>query len=194
MKTIRTALLGACLSLPLLAATGHAQTVIRENGRTITVPPGAVVLILPGPQGVAASPATVAAMRQNVPMLRMIAQQQAMMRHMLAQMSAMFPPMPPMPDPSQMFRAAFGAGGPMVTLAAGPGVCSESISIIQHGNSPPVITHTSSGCGAHAGGHPAAVRDLPPAPATPERTPNLLRVEYPPHTNAVLAGTVIAER
>ena len=48
MKTIRNALLGACLTLPMLAATGQTQTTIRENGHMITVPPGAMVLIVPG--------------------------------------------------------------------------------------------------------------------------------------------------
>ena len=195
MKTLRNTLLGACLALPLLTATGQAQT-IETQGRTITVPPGAVVLILPGPGAVAmpgpgavAMPGqTVAAMPSGMPIMQLIAQQQATMQHMIAQMNAMFPPMTAMPDPAQLFRAAFGAGGPMLTLAggplaAGPGVCSESISIVQHGNAAPVITRTASGaCGAPAGSTPHSIDQMrPAAPVVVPHGPKVLEVSYPPH-------------
>lgn len=197
MKTLRNTLLGACLALPLTAAAGHAQT-IEQDGRVIQVPPGAVVLILPGPGPATASPATassavapvfaaprITAAPAALPMLRLIAQQQADMQRMIADMNALFPPMPmmpAMPDPSQLIRAAFGAGGPMLTLAGGPGVCSESISIVQHGNSAPVVTRQISGgaCGAAATGKPESVRDIPATPELPPHGPKVLDISYPP--------------
>lgn len=190
MKILRNALLGACLALPMLAAAGQAQT-IEARGRTMTVPPGAVVLILPGPgtaampgQAIAAAP--VAATPAGAPVMQLIAQQQAAMQRMMAQMNAMFPPMPPMPDPAQMFRAAFGAGGPMLTFAGGPGVCSESISIVQHGNAAPVITRTASAaCGAPAGNAPHSIDQMrPAAPMVPARGPKVLEVSNPPQAIA----------
>jgi hypothetical protein len=184
MKTLRNTLLGACLALPLLAATGQAQTVVTTRGHTITVPPGAVVLILPGPGEVAAPGRSVAATPAAVPVLQLIAQQQAAMQRMMARMNAMFPPMPPMPDPAQLFRAAFGAGRPIMTLAAGgPGVCSESISIVQRGNAAPVITHTASAaCGAPAGRAPHGIDQMRPAqPTLPPHGPHVLEVSNPPH-------------
>jgi hypothetical protein len=209
MKTIRNALLGSCLALPMLAAAGHAQTIVREHGQTITVPPGAVVLIIPAPNATTGLPATATAMSQTAAMLqpqtpamlqpqtaamlRMIAQQQADMQQMFAQMNALFPPMPAIPNQSQLFRAAFGAGGPMLTMTAGPGVCSQSVTIVQHGNSAPVITRSESGCGTAASGRPANVRDLPPATATPRQTPELIQAHYAPRT-ALPAHDMIAER
>jgi len=190
MKILRNTLLGACLALPLLSATGQAQT-IETQGRTITVPPGAVVLILPGPGTVAAMPGQpIAATPAAAPIMQLIARQQAAMQRMIAQMNAL---LPPMPDPSQLFRAAFGGGGPMLTLAAGPGVCSESVSIVQHGNAAPVITRTASGtCGAPAGSAPHKIDQVRPAqPAFPQPIPRLgpkvLDVGYPPHP--VATGT-----
>ncbi|HUB47268.1 MAG TPA: hypothetical protein VMB73_19970 [Acetobacteraceae bacterium] len=185
MKTLRNTLLGACLALPLLAATGQAQTILTQS-RTITVPPGAVVVILPGPGTVAMPGRPVTAAPAAVPVMQLIAQQQAAMQRMMARMNAMFPPMPPMPDPAQMFRAAFGAGGPMPTLAGGPGVCSESISIVQRGNAAPVITRTASAaCGTPAGNVPHSIDQMRPvAPVAPARGPKVLEVSNPPQTIA----------
>ena len=118
-------------------------------------------------------------------MFKLIAQQQAMLQQMMARMNAMFVPMP---APSQMLRAAFGAGGPMLTVAGGPGVCSESISIVQRGNSAPVVTRSQSGCGPAAMGHPANVRELPASPATAPG-PKLLRVSNPSVTVTQPADT-----
>src|ERR1700749_3629398 len=89
MKTLRNTLLGACLALPLLAATGQAQTILTQ-GRTITVPPGAVVVILPGPGTVAMPRRPVTAAPAAVPVMQLIAQQQAAMQRMMARMNAMF--------------------------------------------------------------------------------------------------------
>jgi hypothetical protein len=184
MKTLRNTLFGACLALPLLAATGQAQTVVETQGRIITLPPGAVVLILPGPGTIATPSHSVAATPADMPVMQLIAQQQAAMQHMIAQMNAMFQPMPPMTNPSQLLRAAFGAGGPMLTLAAGPGVCSESVTVVQRGNAAPVTTRTASGsCGAPMGSAPHSVDQMRPAqPAIPQHGPKVLEISYPPHT------------
>ena len=197
MKTLRNTLLGACVALPLFAAAGHAQPVqtqgIETQGRVIAVPPGAVVLILPGPGAVAmrTTPDAVAPARMTVmqapvmqapvmqlPLMRLIAQQDAAMQHMIADLNAMFAPIP---NPAQLFGAAFGPG-PMLTLARGPGVCSESVSIVQRGNSAPVVTRTASGtCGTAPAGRPESVRQLPPAPTRAPHGPKVLEISYPPH-------------
>ena len=186
MKTLRNTLLGACLMLPLLAATGQTQT-IEAGGRTINVPPGAVVLIIPGASAAAMPGRPEVAPSANMPIMQLIAQQQAAMQRMMAQMNAMFPmpamTLPAMPGASQLVRAAFGAGGPMLTMAGGPGVCSESISIVQHGNGAPVITRTAAGaCGAPAGGAPHGIDQVrPAAPVAVPHGPAVLEVSNPPH-------------
>ena len=64
------------------------------------------------------------------------------MQQMIADMNAMFPPMP---DPNAMLRAAFGSGGPfnvsVMPLAGGHGVCSQSISIVAGGDGSAPIVH-----------------------------------------------------
>lgn len=185
MTTMRNGLLGACLALPLAAFAAHAQAPRPDSGRTIYVPAGATVIILPGPGMVAAgSP-------EAMPVMRLIAQQQAAMQRMVADMNAMFPPMP---DPSQLVRAAFGPGAPFaIPVAGGHGVCSESISIVDPGNGgAPIVKTSQSGdaCGALGIGKPQGVnevRPLPPAP--PPRAPRLIEASYPasshrapPHT------------
>jgi len=93
----------------MCASVGMAQTTPPAAGHVIYVPPGATVVMLPGP-GSAASPNVVnAGAPEAMPMMRLIAQQQAAMQQMFADMNAMFPPMP---DPNAMLRAAFGPGGP----------------------------------------------------------------------------------
>jgi len=189
MKTLRNALLGACLALPMLAATGQAQS-IETQGRTITVPPGAVVLILPG-SGTAIAPTVIApatapaATGAGTPIMQLIAQQQAAMQRMMAQMNAL---LPPLPDPSQIFRAAFGAGGPMLTLPGGPGMCSESVSIVQHGNAAPVMTRTASGdCGGPAADAPHGMQQMRapvPPPVMRAHGPRVLDVSNPPQPTA----------
>jgi hypothetical protein len=220
MSTLRTTLLSACLALPLLAATGQAQPVPPNGGRVIYVPPGATVVILPGPGTVAAPgmasavaapnmASTVAAPNmasagaapdmasvgapEAMPLMQMIAQQQAAMQRMIANMNAMFPPLA---DPNQVLRAAFGAGGPIgvsiMPLAGGHGVCSQSISIVARGDgSPPIVKTSQSGdaCGALGIGKPQGVDEVRPVPpaVTPPHGPKLLEIGYPPHP--VTTGT-----
>jgi hypothetical protein len=192
MTTLRTALFGACMALPLLASAGQAQTVLPNGGRMVYVPPGAAVVILPAP-GAVAAPAMVSAGAPEVtPMLQMIAQQQAAMQHMIADMNAMFPPLP---DPNAMLRAAFGAGGPfnvsVVPLAGGHGVCSQSVSIVARGDGSAPIVHVSQAgdaCGAVGAGKPQSVdQPRPEEPALPAHGPKVLEIGYPPHS--VTPGT-----
>jgi hypothetical protein len=193
MTTLRNTLLGACMALPLLASAGQAQTSQPNGGRMIYVPPGAMVVILPGP-GAVAAPNMVSATAPDVaPMMQMIAQQQAAMQHMIANMNAMFPPLP---DPNTLLRAAFGAGGPfnvsVTPLAGGHGVCSQSISIVERGNGSAPIVHvsqTGDACGALGNAYKPQTIDQPrPAePALPARGPKVLEIGYPPHV--VTTGT-----
>ncbi len=192
MMTSRNALLGACLALPLLASTGRAQPAQPDGGRMIYVPPGATVVILPG-SGVAAAPNLAAAgTPEALPIMRLIAQQEAAMQRMMADMNAMFPPLP---DANAMLRAAFGSGAPLnvsvMPLAGGHGVCSQSISIVDRGNgSAPIVKVSQAGdaCGALGIGKPQGVNEIrPAAPALPPHGPQVLEIGYPPHpvTNGI---------
>jgi len=186
MMTLRTSLLCACLALPLAASAGHAQPAQPNGGRVIYVPPGATVVILPGPGAVAAPNMVTAGVPQAMPMMQLIAQQQAAMQHMIADMNAMFPPLP---DPSRLLRAAFGPGAPLnvsiMPLAGGHGVCSQSIRIVDRGDgSAPIVTTSQSGdaCGPLGTGAPQSIRQITPAaPAVPSHGPKLLEVGDPPH-------------
>jgi hypothetical protein len=189
--TLRNTLLGACLALPLATIAGHAQAAQPKGERVIYVPPGATVVILPGPGAVAAPNMVNAGAPEAMPMLQLIAQQQAAMQRMIADMNAMFPPMP---DPNALLRAAFGPGGLVpdglvnmsaMPLAGGHGVCSQRISIVDRGDgSAPIVTTSQSGdaCGALGVGKPQSVNEIRPAtPAMPPHGPKLLEIGYPPH-------------
>lgn len=191
MKVLRNALLGACLALPITAVGGHAQT-IAQGGRAIELPPGAVVVILPALATVNPPEVTATTTPAALPVLRMIARQQAEMARMMAQMNVLLPAMPLMPSPSQVLQTVFGAAGPILALANAPGMCSQSITIVQHGNGAPVITRTQSGCGSAPADHPATIRDLPPV-TTPARAPALVQARYARQTE-VPPRTLIAER
>jgi hypothetical protein len=193
MKIIRNALLGVALALPLFAAAGHAQTAIRENGRNITVPPGAVVMIIPGAGVSSVAPPAIKVMPQTTAILRMIDQQQIDVQHMLQQINTLLPPMMPMPNPTQLFRAAFGGEGPMLTMAGAPAVCSQSVTIVQSGNRAPVITHSESGCNPVPSRQPADVREPPPVSATTDHAPRLIQARYAPR-NEPPTNNLIAER
>jgi len=180
MMAIRNTLLGACLALPLAAFAGHAQAEQPDGGRTIYVPPGAMVVILPGP-GVVAAPATVSTgTPEAAQMVRLMAQQQVAMQHMIADMNAIFPPMA---GPDAMLRAAFGPGAPL--MAGGHGVCSQSISIVDRGDgSAPIVKTSLTGdaCGTLGIGKPQGVDEVrPTAPALPAHGPKVLEIGYPPH-------------
>lgn len=184
MTTLRNALFASCLALPLLGAGAHAQT-IEQGGRVIQVPPGAVVLIVPASGAVAApAPAADLAGPIALPILQLMADQQAAMEQMIASMHAMgsmgpAAMMPGLPGPSQLIQAAFD--GPLLNVTAGPGVCSESISIVQHGNAAPVVTRTATGdCGSAASGQPDSVRALQPAPLPQQDRPRMYEMRALP--------------
>ena len=211
--TARNALLGACLALPL-AAYGTAALAAPPSGpQTITVPPGAVVLILPGAAESAPSAATATALPANDPLLRMVAEQDAMMRNMMAEMTAAFaqPTWPftqPM-WPAQMNRtiqAAFGnmptnvpgAGMVVTSFSGGPGVCSEQMTYVYPANgAKPQVTVTRSGGACGSVGVGGGARDVTqPTPAqrpelptlAPTHGPRLWTVSDPPQPIAP-AGT-----
>jgi len=186
MMTLRNTLLATCLALPLLATTGHAQPAPPNGGRMIYVPPGVTVVILPGPGAVAAPNMVNTGAPEVTPLMQMIAQQQAAMQRMIADMNAMFPPLP---DPNTMLRAMFGAGGPsnvsIMPLAGGHGVCSQSISIVARGDgSAPIVKTSQSGdaCGPLGVSKPQGVDEVrPETPAAPAQGSKVLEIGYPPH-------------
>lgn len=186
MPKFRNALLGACLALPVAALAGQAQAAPPHGERVIYVPPGATVVILPGTGAIAAPNTVNAGMPEAMPMMRLIAEQQAAMQHMIADMNAMFQPLP---DPGQLLRAAFGPGAllnvSLMPMAGGHGVCSQQISIIDRGDgSAPVVTRTQSGdaCGPLSAAKARSINQVSPvAPAPLQHGPKLLEIEYPPH-------------
>ena len=200
--TGRNALLGACLALPLAAYGSSALAGSPSGTRTITVPPGAVVLILPAADAMAMpSPVTAAALPAGDPLLRMVAEQDAMMHNMMAEMDAAFA-WPGQMD--QMMRAAFGsipagaAGSGMVftSVSGGPGVCSERITYVYPGSSgKPQVTMSRSGdaCGPLGTTGPRSVMQpipaqRPEAPAAQPSGPRLWTVSDPPQ-RIVTGGT-----
>jgi hypothetical protein len=195
--TARNALLGACLALPLAAHAGSALAGSSSDTRTITVPPGAVVLILPTADAVAMpSTQSAAVLPAGDPLLRLVAEQNAMMRNMMAEMNAAFaqPMWPTQMD--QMIRAAFGtmpanaAGSGVIftSVSGGPGVCSEHVTYTYPGNgAKPQVTMSRSGgaCGSLGVTGPRSViqplpAQRPEAPVAPPSGPHLWTVSDPP--------------
>ncbi len=201
--TARNALLGACLALPLAAYGGSAIAGPPSGPQTITVPPGAVVLILPGTAGMTPPAISAARLPAGDPLLRMVAEQNAMMRNMMAQMNAAFaqPTWPfTQPWPVQMDRtiqAAFGglptnvpgAGMVVTSFSGGLGVCSERMTYVYpaNGTNPQVtVTRSGNACGALGVTGPRNVMQATPAQppeaptAAPSHGPRLWTVSDPP--------------
>jgi hypothetical protein len=209
--TSRNALLGACLVLPVAAYGGSAVAGPPSGSQTITVPPGAVVLILPGAFGPTPPPGvTAAALPAGDPLLRLVAEQDAMMRGMMAEMNAAFAqPMWAMPT-DQMLRAAFGglptnaAGSGLVvtSMSGGSGVCSERVTYVYPANGAKprmTVSRSGDGCGAFSATGPVSVMqarpteppEVPPSsmpPAAPSHEPHLWTVSDPPR-QIVTVGT-----
>lgn len=200
--TARKALLSACLALPSLAFAGSVFAQSPDGVRTITVPPGSVVLVLPGLGGL---PVPWSTTNANIPQLadplvRLIAEQDAMMHEMAAEMDAAFaqPLIRPAIDRqmNEMIEAAMRGvplanGGSTVVFAsvtAGAGTCDERVAYTYPGNSSkPRVTVSRAGnaCGALGPNGPVTVEQhvVPPAlrqPA-PQRGPRLWTVGDPPH-------------
>ena len=203
--TARNALLGACLALPVTAYGVSAIAAPPTGPQTITIPPGAVMLILPTPVGMTPPAATATALPADDPLLRMVAQQNAMMRNMMAVMNAAFA-QPTWPftqpiGPMQLNRtipATFGgpptngpaAGMVFTSFSGGPGVCTEQMTYVYSANGakPQVtVTHSGDACGALGVTGPNTVMQPMPAQppqaptAAPSHGPRLWTVSDPPH-------------
>jgi hypothetical protein len=132
------------------------------------------------------------------PVLHLIAEQEAMMQRMMADMNALFPPMP---DPSQLIQAALGSSGlpgfapgfmtPSPAGGQGMAVCGESVTYTFNGNGSKPVVHVSrygNACGGPAGGGSQNVTMPPQAVPIPAHQPKVLEVSYParpmlpPHT------------
>ena len=157
----RSALLAA--SLMLAAPAIAAQP---EGGRYVYVPAGATIVLLP-----AASPTVPV----DLPVARLVAQQQAMMQRMMADMDALMAT--PMPDPEQMIRSVMdgmpqalpGSGVVLTQVSSVAGVCSETIVYgLQGANGQPQVkvTRTGNACGPIAPNGPIGVAQTTPAPET----------------------------
>ena len=203
--TVRNALLGACLALPLATYGASAIAAPPSGPQTITVPPGAVVLILPGAAGIAPPDATATALPADDPLLRMVVEQDAMMRNVMAEMNAAFAqrtwpftqPIAPM-QLDRTIQAAFGglptsmpdAGMVFTSFSGGPGVCTERMTYVYpaNGAKPQVtVTHSGDACGALGvtGGPNTVMQPVPAQPpeaptAAPSHGPRLWTVSDPP--------------
>ncbi len=177
----RSALLAASL---LVAAPAVAAQ--PDGGHYVWVPPGATVVLLPS------APATPV----DFPVAHMIAQQEAMMHRMFADMDSLMATA--MPDPEQMIRSVMqgmprvapGSSVVMTSITTGNGTCSQTVTYGYPGNGgQPTVKVSSSGnaCGALGTQGPIGVtqtmpspRPVIPAPVAP-RHERLWTVGYPPH-------------
>jgi hypothetical protein len=180
MKKGQQAILGAILAVPFLGAAGSASAAPPAAGHYVYLPPGATVIVLPE-MALPAAPGAFSASPSVFPVAGMIAQQDAMMQQMMADMNAMFAM--PMPDPQQLIQAAmrsmpqagFGAGVFLTSVSSGNGVCSETVTygFPVNGGKPQVqVTRSGNGCGAVTMPGPASPVATPIAPrAIPSMAP-----------------------
>jgi hypothetical protein len=179
----RTALFGACLALPLMALAGTAGAAQPDRGHYVYVPPGAAVVIVPGGMEAVA-----------MPFAPVFAQQDSMLRRMVADMDRLMSM--PMPDPQQMIRsvmdgmpsAAPGSSVVVTSVSTGNGTCSQTITYSYPGNGAAPVTRVSqsgNACGTVTSSAPIGVTQTLPAPAAPQkvapRHDRLWSVGYPPH-------------
>jgi hypothetical protein len=182
----RSALLAASL---LVAAPAVAAP--PDGGHYVWVPAGAAVVLVP------TGPVTPV----DSPVARMIAQQQAVMDRMFADMDSLLATA--MPDPARMIRSAMqgapqampGAGIVVTSISTGSGTCSRTIiyGYPGDGGEPTVkVSSTGNACGALGAAGPIGVQVAPvpppviPAPVAPRQN-RLWTIGYPPHP--VTAGT-----
>lgn len=190
---LRNALLGACLALPLAGFAGLAQAQSPQPERVIRVPAGAVVLVLPGaaPQAMAQE-APMPQFAPPPPMLRLMAQQDAMMQQMLRQVRTMDAWSMALPDPEQIIRAAaqgmptmhVAPGTSVVTtmVSDGHGVCRQTVTyrMTPDGAQPQVhVTRTGDHCDALLPHGPVGVTQT--VPAAPSQRPNTMPAAAPRH-------------
>lgn len=180
MKKVHKAVLGAILAFPFLGMAGSASAAPRPSGHYVYVPPGDTMIVLPGPAtGVA--PVDISPPSMALPVADMIAQQDAMMRRMIADMNAMFAV--PMPAPQRLVEAAMrGMPQPgaatdvfLTSISSGRGVCSETITYDYpaNGGKPQVhVARSGNACGAATMQGPASPVAAPIAPrAIPNMAP-----------------------
>jgi hypothetical protein len=190
----RVALLGACLALPLVFQPGAAGAAQPEGGRYVYVPPGAMVVFVPVPDAAPRSQQAMVA-PMDFPVARMIAQQESVMRHMMANMDSL---MATLPDPRQMIRSIMdgtpqavpGSAVVMTSVSSGIGTCSETIAYGYPANDgrPRVkVSRTGNACGALMSSGPIGVTQTAPVPRQTMPEPvapshgRLWTIGYPPH-------------
>ncbi len=177
------AILGVILALPFLflcAGKSASAAPPPTGGHYVYVPAGATVVVLPR-LATTAAPAYVTSAPMGFPIASIIAQQDAMMQRMIADMNAMFAT--PMPDPQQVFEAAMrgmpqpgaGTGVFLTSINSGHRVCSEAITYDYpaNGGKPQVhVARSGNGCGAVSMQAPASPVVAPIAPrAIPNMAP-----------------------
>jgi hypothetical protein len=171
-------------SVAVPALLGHAAM----SQQIFTDPSGSIVVILPGPSGSAVTPVIQAASPASgdrTAVEQLVAQQDAIMARMMADMDAMFAPMS---DPfagvnGMLARVMSGSG-----LNGGNGmVCQESISVSYDGSgAKPLVkvSRSGNGCGemspTPAGTVPEAPNWTAPVPSAPRAAPpGVLEVKSP---------------
>lgn len=174
---MRNALLAASLLVGAPAVAAQP-----DSGHYVWVPAGATAVIVPS--------ARLAPV--DFPVARMIAQQEAMMDRMFADMDSLMMSMP-LPDPSQMIRSVMsgmpqvppGSGVVVTSITTGKGTCSQTITYGDPGNGgePTVkVSSTGNACDAIRSSGPIGVTQTMPtlAPVQP-RHERLWSIGYPPH-------------
>jgi hypothetical protein len=157
-----TALFGACVALPLMAQAGIAGAAQPDKGHYVYVLPGATVVIVPSAEAVA-----MPSIPSDLSISRVFAQQDVMMRQMIADMDSLMSM--PMPDPQQMIRwvmngmpqVAPGSGIVMTSISTGNGTCSQTITYEYpaNGGQPQMkLSQTGNACGAITSPGPADQR------------------------------------
>jgi hypothetical protein len=122
--------------------------------------------------------------------MRVMAEQEAMMRRMMAAgMDGLFLPLPAPDTLIRRVMADFDAlgAGPGLMPVGGHGVCSRSVTYVDPGNGqPPRVNVTQSGdaCGA-AGAAAAQPMTQSLTPVQPRPQPRLYDIGYPPRPAAV---------
>lgn len=208
--SFRKALLAAGLALPvagIAAAGAHAASARVE--RTIRVPAGSIVLVLPGAAANAvagAAPMTRAQMTRapvtrapmatvpaDFPVLRMMARQDAMARRMMHQMHVLDQLTMALPDPAQMLRSVMdqvghpmrlapGSGVVTTVVSGGRGVCRQTVTYraTANGARPQVhVVQTGDACGALAAHRPIGVTQT--VPQSPAARPDTVPAPSPHH-------------
>lgn len=179
----RSALLGAGLLLSAPAAMAAPQ-----GGHYVWVPNGAEVVVVPHSH-MSVAPA-------DFPVAHMIAQQQAMMQRMFADMDSLLATT--LPDPQQMIRSVMqgmpqvpdGSSVVVTSITTPSGTCSQTITYGSPNNGGQPVVHVSSSgnaCGTIHSSAPLTVTQPLPSPQTvaprapAPRHERLWTVGYPPH-------------